>query len=113
VRMAEQVKYLEQVTEGLLQIEMALRQLDMWALEPPAEEAFRSSQPFFLDTMDFAQWLQFVFLERMKVLVEAGRPLPTVSGMTAMAEECFRGQYEAVGPLLQALEDMDRLLSRA
>lgn len=104
-------KQLDQVTDGLLQIEIELRQLDVWESQPPPREAFQSSEPFCLDTMAFPQWLQFVFLERMKVLVENGHPLPAVSGIAPMAEEHFRGRAQSCRSLVQALEEMDRLLS--
>lgn len=101
----------DQITDSLLQIEIELRTLDIWEATPPPEEAFQSSEPFCLDTMAFTQWLQFVFLEKMKVLVESGHPLPSVSGIAPMAEEYFRGRPQSGQRLIRALEEMDRLLS--
>lgn len=109
--MSEQKNHLDQVTDGLLQIEIELRALGVWEHEPLPDEAFQSTQPFCLDTMEFPQWLQFVFLERMKILVEADRPLPAVSGIAPMAEEHFRSRPESGTGLIQALEEMDQLLS--
>ncbi len=105
-------KHLERVADSLLRIEIELREIDAWSAEPPAPEALQSTQPFCIDTLDFAQWLQFVFLHRMKILVESGQPLPAVSGMAPMAEEHFRGREQAGRGLVRALEEMDRLLSR-
>ncbi|AMQ87785.1 YqcC family protein [Marinobacter sp. LQ44] len=99
------------VTDSLLRIEIELRRLDVWEVNPPPEHAFRSTQPFCLDTMEFTQWLQFVFLQKMKALVEAGQPLPSVSGIAPMAEEHFRGRAQSGQGLILALEEMDRLLS--
>ena len=111
--MSEQKTHLDRVTDGLLQIEIELRELDLWEHEPLPDEAFQSTQPFCLDTMAFTQWLQFVFLDRMKMLVEADRPLPAVSGIAPMAEEHFRGREESGDSLIRALEEMDQLLSGA
>lgn len=111
--MSTEKKHLDRVTDGLLQIEIELRELDAWEFESPPEEAFESTRPFCLDTMEFTQWLQFVFLDRMKNLVEAGHRLPSVSGMAPMAEEHFRGCEESGRNLIRALEEMDRLLSRS
>lgn len=61
--------------------------------------------------MDFTQWLQFVFLEKMKMLVEAGHALPEVSGIAPMAEEHFRGREQSGRKLIALLEEMDQLLS--
>ncbi|WP_336368535.1 YqcC family protein [Marinobacter sp. C2H3] len=102
---------LSDVADSLLRIEMALRQLDAWASSPPPDEAFESDQPFCIDTMAFPEWLQFVFLVRMKVLVEQGGPLPAVSGIAPMAEEHFRSRPESGDALVRALAEMDRLLS--
>ena len=110
--MSVEEQHLDRVTDGLLKIEIELRELDVWQHEPLPDEAFKSSQPFCLDTMEFTQWLQFVFLDRMKSLVEAGHPLPSVSGIAPMAEEHFRGRPESGDGLIQALDEMDRLLSR-
>ncbi|GGE71687.1 hypothetical protein GCM10011533_25050 [Streptosporangium jomthongense] len=100
-----------QVADCLLSIEMELRKLDMWASQRPPEDAFRSTEPFCLDTLAFTQWVQFVFLERMKVIVENGHPLPEVSGIAPMAEEYFRGRPESGQGLIRELEVFDQLLS--
>ena len=111
--MSDENQHLDLLTDGLLQIEIELRQLGVCQAEPPPQEAFQSTQPFCLDTMEFLQWLQFVFLERMKVLVEHNHPLPSASGIAPMAEEHFRGRPESGQGLVKALEEMDRLLTRS
>ncbi len=111
--MSIEEKHLDRVTDGLLQIEIELRELCAWERESLPDEAFESTRPFCLDTMEFTQWLQFVFLDRMKSLVEAGQPLPSVSGIAPMAEEHFRGREASGRNLIQALDEMDRLLSRS
>ncbi|WP_203301085.1 YqcC family protein [Marinobacter sediminum] len=100
-----------QVADSLLQIEMELRQLGLWEAEWPSQEALQSTQPFCIDTLEFTQWLQFVFVVRMKVIIEQGHPLPAVSGMAPMAEEYFRARPESGQGLIQALEEIDQLLS--
>lgn len=109
--MTESGKQLVQVADSLLRIEIELRRLDVWESEAPPEEAFRSTQPFCIDTLEFTQWLQFVFVERMKILIEGGHPLPSVSGIAPMAEEHFRGRPESGLELIRELEEIDRLLS--
>ncbi|WP_100640421.1 YqcC family protein [Marinobacter salexigens] len=101
----------KQVADCLLCIEMELRKLDMWAAERPPEEAFNSTEPFCIDTLAFTQWIQFVFLERMKLIVENGHPLPSVSGIAPMAEEYFRGLTVSGQGLIRELEAVDQLLS--
>lgn len=101
---------LARVADSLLRIETEMRRLGVWEAEPPPQEAFLSDKPFCVDTMVFTQWLQFVFLKRMKLLVEGGHPLPGVSGIAPMAEEHFRGRPESGHALIRELQVMDRLL---
>ncbi|MCL7945289.1 YqcC family protein [Marinobacter sp. ATCH36] len=99
------------VADSLLQIEIELRRIDAWESEPPPADALQSTKPFAVDTLEFTQWLQFVFVRRMKVMIESGHSLPEVSGMAPMAEEHFRGRSESGHGLIRELEEMDRLLS--
>ncbi|MBW4936616.1 YqcC family protein [Marinobacter sp. F4206] len=100
-----------QVADSLLRIEIELRQLGLWEAEPPSPEALQSTQPFCIDTLEFTQWIQFVFVARMKVIIENDHPLPAVSGIAPMAEEHFRGRPESGDSLVRELEEIDRLLS--
>lgn len=109
--MTEPRDHIGQVADSLLQIEMELRQLGLWEAERPSPEALQSTQPFCIDTLEFTQWLQFVFVARMKVIVEQGHAMPEVSGMAPMAEEYFRTRAESGKGLIQALEEIDQLLS--
>ncbi|MCK0164752.1 YqcC family protein [Marinobacter sp. S6332] len=109
--MTDSNKIAGQVADCLLAIEMELRTIGLWATERPPQAAFQSTEPFCIDTLEFTQWVQFVFLERMKLIVESGHPLPSVSGIAPMAEEYFRGRPESGQGLIRALEAIDQLLS--
>ncbi|PSF05311.1 pseudouridine synthase [Marinobacter fuscus] len=109
--MSDDSRQVHRVADSLLNIEIELRRLELWQEDRPAPEAFQSTQPFCIDTMTFPQWLQFVFLERMAMMVEAGEPLPSISGIAPMVEEHFRGLPQSGRQLQAALEEMDRLLT--
>lgn len=100
-----------EVADCLLAIEMEMRRIDVWSSEPPSDEALASTQPFCIDTLAFTEWLQFVFLRRMKTIVEQGHELPGVSGIAPMAEEYFRARPEPGDGLVRELETIDRLIS--
>ncbi|MDF1692432.1 MAG: YqcC family protein [Zhongshania sp.] len=104
------MSHYHQVAEVLIDIEAALRQIGCWDAIAPAPEALRSEQPFAVDTLNFGQWLQFVFVPKMHFLVAQKAGLPTACGITPMAEEYFRGQQLPVAGLLAALTRMDNLL---
>jgi uncharacterized protein YqcC (DUF446 family) len=101
-----------QVASALMDIEAALRQLHLWQSEPAPAEALRSEQPFAVDTLQFEQWLQFIFLPKIRFLVDQEQPLPGQCSIAPMAEESFRGRQLAVTELLAALENIDALLSQ-
>jgi uncharacterized protein YqcC (DUF446 family) len=109
--MRDSGNHIRQVAGSLLQIEIELRRLGAWDSQPPSEEALRSTAPFCVDTLTFTQWLQFVFVERMKVIIENDNPLPAVSGIAPMAEEYYRGREQFARELIRELERIDRLLS--
>lgn len=96
----------------LLLIERELRVLGAWESTPPAPQALASREPFCVDTLRFEQWLQWIFLPRMKVTLEAGAALPAASGILAMAEVVYRDSPSRVAGLLEALKAFDLLISR-
>ncbi|MCK7543319.1 YqcC family protein [Marinobacter bryozoorum] len=100
-----------EVADRLLGIEAEMRRIQVWASEPPSDDALASTQPFCIDTLAFTEWLQFVFLVRMKIIVEQGHGLPDVSGIAPMAEEYFRARPEPGEGLVRELEAIDRLIS--
>jgi uncharacterized protein YqcC (DUF446 family) len=102
-----------QLADHLLLIERELHVLGYWSVQPPAEEALASQEPFCVDTLDFDQWLQWIFLPRMKHIIEQDHPLPSVSGIRQMAEMVYADRQGQAGELLQLLGAFDRLISGA
>lgn len=99
------------VAEILIDIEKELRELRLWEFEAPSQAALESIQPFAIDTLNFPQWLQFIYIPRLYWMVEQRAPLPNVSGVKPMAEEYFRVLPLNSAVLIQHLDSMDRLLS--
>lgn len=111
--MSASPELLSEVADRLLGLEIEMRRIEVWSSVPPSEEALASTQPFCIDTLEFTEWLQFVFLARMKIIVEQGHGLPAVSGIAPMAEEYFRGRPESGDGLVRELQAIDGLLSDA
>ncbi|HTN30600.1 MAG TPA: YqcC family protein [Pseudomonas sp.] len=99
------------VAGHLLLIERELRVLGWWSNTSPSEHALSSQQPFCVDTLELHQWLQWIFLPRMKMLVENGQPLPAVSGIRELAEMVYAERIAEVRTLLAVLSDFDRLIT--
>ena len=88
-----------------------MRALGVWEVQPPNAQALASCEPFCVDTLRFEQWLQWIFLPRMKVILEAGSALPAASGILVMAEMVYRDSPLQVAGLLEALRAFDLLIS--
>lgn len=99
------------VAEILIDIEKELRELRLWEFDRPSDEALASTAPFAIDTLNFHQWLQFIFIPRLYVMVEQRLPLPAVSGVKPMAEEYFGPRQINSAALILHLDKMDKLLS--
>lgn len=100
------------VAEILMAIEKELRELQLWEAESPSAEALASTQPFAIDTLNFPQWLQFIFIPRLYLMIEQRMPLPNVSGVKPMAEEYFRVLSLNSAVLITHLEKIDNVLSQ-
>lgn len=101
-----------ELADQLLIIERELRFQGFWAASPPDAEALASQEPFCVDTLAFEEWLQWIFLPRMKVILEEDAPLPAVSGILAMAEMVYQGRQNQMAGLLVALKAFDELIAR-
>ena len=99
------------VAEILIDIEKELRDLRLWEFESPSEEALASNEPFAIDTLNFPQWLQFIFIPRLYFMVDQRFPLPSVSGVKPMAEEYFQVLNLNSANLILYLDRIDKLLS--
>lgn len=98
------------IADQLLLIEQALRIHGLWGSASPSARALASVEPFCVDTLRFEEWLQWVFLPRMKAIVEHDQPLPRVSGIGAMAEMVYAERIEGLADLLSALQRFDSLI---
>lgn len=99
------------VASLLIDVECDLRKLDAWSSMPPTEEQLASTQPFCIDTLTFVEWVQFVFVARMRELLDNELPLPQKCGIAPMAEEYFRGLSVDGSGLVDTLNKMDDVLS--
>lgn len=99
------------IAEHLLLIERELRVQGWWSDEAPSAEALASSVPFAVDSMSFDQWLQWIFLPRMKEILEKGLALPSASGILVMAETVYVDRPEESRQLRKLLDEFDQLIS--
>jgi uncharacterized protein YqcC (DUF446 family) len=76
--------------EALLQqLEHALQYVGCWSTQWPEQEALHSTAPFACDSLRFEQWLQFVFIPKLRQHLNTNKPLPNAMGLHPMGEQCF------------------------
>lgn len=101
----------DRIADVLLEVEAALRTGGKWEAHEPPREALSSSIPFCVDTLRFEQWLQWVFLPRMKHILEQRRPLPRKSGILPYAQEYLDKTNPTTGGLLRQIRRFDELIA--
>lgn len=100
-----------EIAERLIDLEAGLRQLNLWAVNPPPSSALESRQPFAMDTLELEQWLQFIFLPTLYQLLDTGAALPERCAIAPMAEETLGKRQLPIAFLVAILRDLDRLIT--
>ncbi|TRX56391.1 YqcC family protein [Thalassomonas sp. M1454] len=101
----------QQLQKLLIQLAQELKNNNLWQQQAPSVEALSSTAPFCYDTLSFAQWLQFIFLKRMQIMVQSKTPLPSAISLCPMAEEAFKQHDASIVKLITIIADIDELLS--
>lgn len=101
-----------QLADLILGIEAEMRRIGLWQSERPDAEALSSLVPFCHDTLAFSQWLQWVFLPKMKAVVETEEDFPASSDITPLAEYSFERLPQQTGRLLELIAAFDDFINR-
>jgi uncharacterized protein YqcC (DUF446 family) len=99
------------IAAHLIDLEAELRQLDLWSDKPPADEALVSDQPFAMDTLEFEEWLQFIFLPTIYDLLAESAALPAQCAVAPMAEEVLGRRALPIDSLVTTLKALDALIT--
>lgn len=99
------------LAQMLAALTQALKAAGEWHRERPAPVLLASQAPFCVDTLSFTQWLQFIYLERMQVLVIERKPLPTASDVASMAALYFAASGGETHPVTQAIAEIDNFIT--
>ncbi|MEQ4623761.1 YqcC family protein [Providencia manganoxydans] len=100
------------IIEKLRHIEEEMRAKSLWNEYPPSPEAFESTEPFSIDTMEATEWLQWVLIPRLYALIEQNAVLPSAFAITPYFEEAYKHDEEAqYCLLLEHLRELDSFFS--
>jgi len=72
-------------------IEAEMRRIGLWQEAPLPEQAYRFTQAFAGDTMSCEQWLQFIFLPRVREIAQSHGRFPSHSEVAVYAMRNFDG----------------------
>ena len=99
------------IAAQLIDLEAGLRQLDLWSDVSPSQEALTSEQPFAMDSLEFEEWLQFIFLPTIYDVLESGVALPERCAIAPMAEETVGKKALPTESLISTLRELDQLIT--
>ena len=101
-----------EIIDALNSLELGLRELGLWSDSRPDAESLSSTLPFCYDTLEIEQWLQFIFLGRMRELLEQGDDLPEKCSIIPYIE-MLSGAGKQVHPkLVNLIKRVDWSISR-
>lgn len=101
-----------EIQEQLQALQAEMSALDLWSALPPSAEALASTMPFMYDTLEFHQWLQWVFVPRLSALIDARSALPGNCNIHALGEHEFaRLAPRDCSRLLALLQRLDHTLN--
>lgn len=95
----------------LTELEVALQEQQLWQVERPNDEALASSLPFAIDHLNFTQWLQFIFIEKIALLIEQNLPLPSSMAIAPMASEYFKLQANSCPEIVALITRIDSTIN--
>jgi uncharacterized protein YqcC (DUF446 family) len=101
----------DELGELLTALEREMRSQERWDALSPGPQALQSTQPFAFDTLEFDQWLQWVFLPKLRQLLAMQLPLPQSCAISPMAEEVYGADDPAGRRLIVIIARIDALLS--
>ena len=101
----------EQVASLLGELEQTMKVKGLWSGMPPSPEAMSSQLPFCVDTMTFSEWLQWIYINRMRAMIEHGAELPKGGSLFPYAEEAFKAMGTDATVLLEIISRLDKVLA--
>lgn len=99
------------LTVLMRQLESSLRTQNLWQSQRPSEHALASTEPFAIDTLNFSQWLQFIFIEKISALLQLDLALPSAMAVAPMATEYFKMQSCESAEIIAIITRIDLIIN--
>lgn len=75
----------QELRENLQLLEVELKVQKLWSAVAPAPKALESTTPFMYDTLKLNEWLQWVYIPRLRAVMDAKGTLPHQSHVYPLA----------------------------
>ncbi|WP_163392796.1 YqcC family protein [Enterovibrio norvegicus] len=92
----------------LVSLQQELEHHGHWQSVPPSDQALSSVEPFSVDVLTCAEWLQWVFIPKMHHLVDHDLPLPSAFSISPYVEEALKGAH-GHETIVRVTKDIDAL----
>jgi len=99
------------VSTLLIAIREEMEAKQLWGEQSPSAEALASTQPFCVDTLTFSEWIQWLMIPRLQMMITQQMPLPQNSNIHAMAEEVFKTLATDTALLEELIRQLDDALN--
>lgn len=101
----------EAVTAELKNLQSQMERHGLWQTMPPAPEKMMSTEPFSIDTLSFLEWLQWIYIARLRAIIDANAELPSGAQVYPYGEEAFKAEGIQADDILLTVKRLDQLLS--
>lgn len=95
------------ITPILNELEQQMRHLEVWQNTRPTDEALASSEPFAIDTLQPEQWLQWIFIVKIRQMIERKQALPQGFEMAPYFSEVWKERQD-MQSMLMLIESIDK-----
>ncbi len=100
----------EKVKSLLDQLQATLEKASQWQTIAPEPEKLMSTEPFSIDTLTFLEWLQWIYVARLRAIMDAGGQLPQGAQVYPYAEEALKAAGIQIPGLLELVLQLDTAL---
>ncbi len=104
---------IKNINDSLDTLAAELANQGLWTEECPTAKQLASQEPFCIDTMTFEQWLQWVFIPKMRELLKqpSFNGLPNLSDIHTIAEYLFEKYPQHTDNITNNIKQIDELLN--
>lgn len=101
------------VEQVLKELQDELNRLGYWKGQLENPERTNSNEPFCADTLEFTEWLQWVFIPRMRTVIRNDMQLPFRCDVTPRMEIwTMESSSNVAGELVTIMQRTDSLINR-